>query len=183
MSFLFFINKFSSSKTRSICLHNCVWRRRWQVCFMFFHEWMDGEQRPMSHIVKLTYQKNFNCYQCDWTQSKSRAPPIDSRFSRCRVTQPQLSEILDELVGVVRLLASPQWNEIHDFLSHSNDVQVLMTTRWDNENGNSSSWKPILICINFAAVSRLFLSFEGVAKMVMDVRVERRWSRRAILYQ
>lgn len=45
-------------------------------------------------------------------------------------------------VGVSRCL-SPQWKagKKHNFLSHLNDVQVLMTTLSanDNENGNNSS--------------------------------------------
>lgn len=106
-------------------------------------------------------------------QSKSRALPIDFNPNRFKLQGKksatgrksfQLSEILDELVGVSR--SSRQWNKIHNFLSHLNDVQVLMTTRSDNKNGNRQQLKTKshLHQLRSALCFRLKNSFEGVAK-------------------
>lgn len=157
----------------------------------FFHEWMNEKhwQESVQWLTKreLTYQKNFNCYQVTASikvACASNRLEMESSFRRKNNTTSrksfQLSEILDEIVGVSRSEQSSMKQNTQFFIAfewcagfndNSGEITKTASTAAENE-------------ISFASTSQCsFRACWGSREMVMDVRVERRWPRRAILYQ
>lgn len=188
ISTIFFINKFSSgSTTWTFYLLKCVWRRRCEVCF---NSWMNEKHsndsrnneidlsKECERVINLTIPR-FNQSRVHWRCNRFFMMEKEKKQSQ------MFFQVLESNCGRLTFLASRQWNKIHNFfIAFERCAGFNDKMRRDNKYGNSSK-------ISFASTSQhnfLCVCFSNwkfdwaSCGMVMDIRVECRWSRRAILY-